>query len=398
MEENQQETQQVAVIIPDSPLEEKKRIDPMLIMLAKYIKQRLKQDWDLVIAITGEQGVGKSTIAIILAQLIDKKFDFERNMSFIPSADEIAKKFNELPQYSAYVIDEAIRSLYKLEWYNVVQQAIVKMYQTERYQNKATIIVIPRFRDLTENFRNQRVNIWINIMKRGSAVAYRRDKDKDIKDPWHFDENIKKKEARFKNKNLNQIRFKEKVYFETKLKNYLLSFNYDDLSPELKERYTQFKLQSREEAKAHNFSLESNSRNSKADETRAERYKKERDTIKERAFFAMKEKGVVKTMAEMEAMFETSSQNLKNITNETRAWVHNEFPDGKGLEKYPFQKSKQGYFIPLHFKYGNFEEPVPEIYRQPELTKKLMVHLRNKIPYLRENREGQDDKGVVLPT
>jgi hypothetical protein len=102
----------------------------------EYISERLRKDWDVVIAITGEEGVGKSTIMIELGKLIDKKFSLKRNVSFIPKANELAKQFQDIPEYSFLGVDEAIRALHKFDWMTNVQQTLLKLYATERYQHK----------------------------------------------------------------------------------------------------------------------------------------------------------------------------------------------------------------------------------------------------------------------
>lgn len=122
----------------------------------KILKQRLRGDWDIVIALTGEEGVGKTTLGILLAQAIDKEFTMQKNVAFIPDEKQIMEGFNGLPPLSAYLIDEAVKALNKWSWFNSLQQAIIKMYAVARFQNKCTILCMPRFRDLTENFRNHR--------------------------------------------------------------------------------------------------------------------------------------------------------------------------------------------------------------------------------------------------
>ncbi len=222
-------------------------IDKRLKDFANLVKRRLRQDWDLVIAITGEEGCGKSTFAMILGALIDRRFDFEKNVSFLPDEKEIRNEFRRLKKYQCYVIDEAIRSLYKMNFMSSLQQSLIQMWATERFQNKATILVLPRFKDLTENFRNHRVKVWIHVLARGHAVAYIRDDDSHSKDPWLFDYTFKYKFKAFKRSNVATIPVEERLKIERKLRNYLVDFEFPDMSEEDKSRYNELKHISRVE-------------------------------------------------------------------------------------------------------------------------------------------------------
>ena len=222
-------------------------LDKELIAFSNLIRRRLRQDWDIVIAITGEEGSGKSTLGMLLGGLIDKRFDFEKNVSFLPDSEEITKQFTSLKKYQCYVIDEAIRALYKMNFMSNLQQSLVQMWATERFQNKATIMIIPRFRDLTENFRNHRVKIWIHVLTRGHAVVYVRDDDPHNSDPWLFDYMMKYKQKAFGRRNIAAIDIERRLKTEQKMRNYLFDFTFPDLDPVDKNAYNYHKHESRKE-------------------------------------------------------------------------------------------------------------------------------------------------------
>ena len=224
---------------------DRENLDKELVAFTNLIRRRLRQDWDIVIAITGEEGSGKSTLGMLLAGLIDRRFRFDKNVSFLPDATEITREFRGLKKYQCYVIDEAIRALYKMNFMSNLQQTLVQMWATERFQNKATIMIIPRFRDLTENFRNHRVKIWIHVMTRGKAVVYVRDDDPHTSDPWLFDYMQKYKEKAFGKKSIATIDIDRKLKAERRMKNYLFDFEFPDLDPIDKNEYNYMKHQSR---------------------------------------------------------------------------------------------------------------------------------------------------------
>lgn len=231
-------------------IKEKERYNKTFAFFINKIKERLRDDWDLVIAVSGTEGVGKSSLGIEMCKAIDKNFLLDKNVSYLPDAKEIFDKLNSINQYGAYLIDEAVRVLHKHHWFDNVQQKINEWYATERYQNKVTILCIPRFTNLTENFRNHRVNIWVHVLARGIAIVYLKDLDKDTDDPWHIKFNRQLKEKLYKNKRVAEISIQAYLYAERKTKNYLFDFTFPDLAPEEKNLYLELKVKSRDKLKA----------------------------------------------------------------------------------------------------------------------------------------------------
>ena len=213
--------------------------------LAKNIKKRLRSDFDLVIAITGEEGVGKSTIAIWLAVLIDPKFNFENNMSFFPDPNKVTREYHALKKYSVYILDEAVRAVYKMDWQSKLQQSLVKMYTTERWQNKVSILCIPRFWDLAGHFRTHRVKVWIHVMERGHAFVYIKNIDKDSDDPWHLKRTLEIKKKAFRRTNVVGISMEKRMAVERKLNTYAGDFRFPDLPEGIKSMYNAKKVESR---------------------------------------------------------------------------------------------------------------------------------------------------------
>ena len=192
---------------------------------------------------------GKSTLAIFFGYLLDEKFNLINNMSLIPTEAEIVKEFRALPKYSAYIIDEAIKGLYKMNFYSMLQQAVIKMFATEGYQNKISFLLLPRFRDLTEQIRNHRVSIWIHIPERGIANVYKRDEDPHEIDPWHLRDALSIKSQHWYKKRKFSILDRssaEKQNIEIKVPNYWFTFTFPDLPEKIKDEYVALKMKSRE--------------------------------------------------------------------------------------------------------------------------------------------------------
>lgn len=194
------------------------KLDTNLKIFVKEIKKELRDEGHVVIGITGYPNSGKSNFTAILGCLIDENYQFDLNICFIPTSKEIEDKYMGFKKYSFFHIDEASRGLHKHKWHDKVQQKLNELYDTEREGHfLCTALIMPRFQNFTENFRNFMIKYWINLPQKGLAVFYKRDEDKDAKDPWHIEESYKAKLQTWKGKRVferdlpNQIRAEQKT-------------------------------------------------------------------------------------------------------------------------------------------------------------------------------------------
>lgn len=278
-------------------------LDPKLKKFCRFVVKRLENDYDYKIAISGRTGTGKSMgVAIPIAREIDPDFDLERNVAYVPEAGEIQSKFYAINPKGVLLVDEAIRGLHKHNWANYVQQVVVKMYNTERYQNKATILIMPRFKDFTEGFRNNLIDVWIHVLERGRAVAFIRDDDKDAEDPWHIKENEKIKDRMFRRRSVLGVGTEDLINAEKKTKNFFFDFNFPDLDETSKERYTALKLASR---KAIDYGVEEKeNKNVQAISIQLKKYANV-------TYNLLREKGLVQCPDDYAKLLQESERNLK---------------------------------------------------------------------------------------
>lgn len=152
-------------------------------VLADLIKTRQDSDMDAVLAISSDEGLGKSTLSIQLAMLIIQNFDLEKNMAY--ANKEIMAKFKDLEPNKGLIIDEAIRAIYKRDWMKNLNKTLIKLFAQIRFKRLFIILNIPNFLDLDKQIRNHRVFMWIHIYERGKAVIFKRsDSAYDKEDPW----------------------------------------------------------------------------------------------------------------------------------------------------------------------------------------------------------------------
>jgi hypothetical protein len=223
-----------------------KEIDVNLRYFCKKIRETLRDERDCVIAITGYPGVGKSNDAAIIGCIIDYDYTFEKNVCFIPTSEQIGEKYMSLNMFSILHIDEASRGLDKKRWYEKIQQKLNELYDTEREGHfLCTLLLMPRFQNFTENFRNFRIKYWINIIERGYCVVYRRDEDPHVKDPWHMDENYKLKEKRWRGKKILERDIASTIKMEQVSKNYWFWFRVPKIPDGIWKDYQKLKKDSR---------------------------------------------------------------------------------------------------------------------------------------------------------
>lgn len=255
---------------------------------AKYIRAELRNKGHVVIAITGYPGTGKSNFAAILGALIDYNYDFDGSICFIPDAEEIQKQYLELDMYSIFHVDEASRGLHKHKWQDKVQQKLNELYDTEREgHHLATIMIMPRFSNFAENFRNFMITYRINIPRRGIAVFYKRDDDPDAKDPWHIDENYKAKNEKWKKK-VYEKELKDFISLEQITPNYWFYCKIPPIPEEVWKVYQDLKRESRIQSKKKEEEAGKVTSRKKAYDTHAE---ERRTKIKE-----IMDKGYTKAM------------------------------------------------------------------------------------------------------
>jgi len=224
-----------------------KSLDKNFKYFCHLVKKDLRDGYDYVIAITGYPGVGKSQLGAIFDGQIDEAATLNKNICFIPTSKEIEKRYMSLPIYSPFHIDEASRGLHKHKWYDKVQQKLNLLFDTERENHYlCTIVIMPRFQNFTENFRNFRIKYWINILERGLGVVYKRDEDKDAKDPWHIEENYKLKEKKWYGKRIFERSLPDIVRKEQLTKNYWFYFKIPEIPKEIWAVYQELKKKSRE--------------------------------------------------------------------------------------------------------------------------------------------------------
>ena len=216
------------------------KVDKGLKDISDYMLTRVNNDFDCVVAVTGDEGVGKSSLAMWLAMLTDKKFSVKDSVVFSPKTQDAISQVKKLHRYGSIVMDEGIKMAYKLNWQNKVQQLLNMVYTLNRAENKMTIICIPQFTDLNTFFRKHRVYFWIHVYARGRAVVFKKIPNPYGQDPWMLDKNHKKILLAFLKKGHNYDAY-DVLQMLRSNPTFFHEFSFPDMPEEFKEEYNRLK-------------------------------------------------------------------------------------------------------------------------------------------------------------
>ncbi len=300
------------------------KVDENLKYFCKLIRKELREERDEVISITGYPGVGKSQTATIISCLIDHEYTFGSNICFIPTTKEVEIKYLSLPMYSVLHIDEASRSIHKHKWYDKMQQKLNELYDTEREGHYlCTILLMPRFQNFSENFRNFRIKYWINLIERGIGIVYKRDEDKDTRDPWHLDENYKLKQKKWYGKKTFERDIPSIIKMEQQTKNYWFYFTLPEIPKEVWSIYKGLKKESRNTSVEKDIEEVGETYKEKMDKKKRERQKKilelqpKNYNISELAvYFEVSEETIKRDLREIAARQKLERDSTHTLNNE----------------------------------------------------------------------------------
>jgi len=244
----------------------KKQLDKERIKISKLIKNftarayyRVRRDLDLYITITGREGFGKSSLALLLGYLIDPNFNLDDNVLYSPTVEEMNLKINyrkikqqgkEMPKgalkpYSVLIVDEAIKVVYKMEQWSGLQRFLKKLFALARTENKIIILCIPGFLDMGNNFR-KRMNYWANIFEREKEQAYcvveAASKNKYKNDRWNLKEHEKLYEREVGDRKYASLTPIQHLDIVKKVsKNYVFTFAFSKLPQVIFDKYVELK-------------------------------------------------------------------------------------------------------------------------------------------------------------
>lgn len=149
----------------------------------------VSEDWDNVIIISGDEGIGKSTLGLHLFdnwfhRLLEggkiKKINPEELINFVAlGMDQFLYGFKEMSQFFCILYDEA-GELSSLRMMNRFNFAVSKTYEVVRGDNLFSILVVPDIFYLNPFFSTRRARGHIHVYKRGKFAYWNKSKLRDM--------------------------------------------------------------------------------------------------------------------------------------------------------------------------------------------------------------------------
>jgi len=138
-----------------------------LYLMAYKCYRRLCKNNDVVVVITGREGVGKSTLAMKFAMLVSPTFSL-KNICF-----NRGQFFNGLDQCSkkdSFLLDEGNLIIFGRDYASKGSKNTIKLFSTMRQKNVMTIIAVPSFQTLDTYIRKHRVHFMFRVVRRGGGL------------------------------------------------------------------------------------------------------------------------------------------------------------------------------------------------------------------------------------
>jgi len=137
----------------------------------------ITDDFDCLIAITGEKGTGKSSLSLRVAieyyklYFPDKKFNMITNIFYESDANEIFEKLKRIPNGDVAIFDESSRIILAEEWNKTGNRMLKKIFAEIRTKHLIIIFSLPfQFANIDAKYRNSLFKFWIILFNRDFGV------------------------------------------------------------------------------------------------------------------------------------------------------------------------------------------------------------------------------------
>lgn len=145
-------------------------------------KSVIKKDWDMIFAVDGAEGSGKSVLAMQMAKYCDPNLELEQ-VVFTPK--EFRKVVINAKKYSAIIYDEAYTGLNSRATMSMINRTLISMLAEIRQKNLFIFVVMPCFFDLDKYVTLWRSRALIHVytgdnFQRGFFAFYNFDRKKQM--------------------------------------------------------------------------------------------------------------------------------------------------------------------------------------------------------------------------
>lgn len=143
-------------------------------ILNVWIKDTTKKNDDVVCLIFGREGVGKSSLALTIAEIINQKrgidFNLKNNMHF--SFRDWKKATVNSKAGTVQIIDEASKFLLSRRAMSAETVNALEFVQECRKFNNIHLVCIPSIKYIDKYFREDRINAAFHVTSKGRVTLY----------------------------------------------------------------------------------------------------------------------------------------------------------------------------------------------------------------------------------
>jgi len=151
--------------------------DKRVVELLLNVYEHLKQDYDYVLVVVGDTGVGKSHWVLNLFQtwyevILKKKLTESMVDQVTTDYKQWLKNFKNLGEFDMNVYDEGATSLNAKDHATTLSKDIAKLFNVFRAKKFFSVVVLPSFWDLNKYFRERRLRGLVYVDRRGHYKFY----------------------------------------------------------------------------------------------------------------------------------------------------------------------------------------------------------------------------------
>lgn len=154
----------------------------------KHLLYRNLANYDSMILITAEKGVGKSSAAISIARewmrLQGKQFNPARHIAY--NNADVMNKIDALNKFEVIIADEAVRFASAADWARKENKELKKKLAQVRTKHLLYILCFPlKIYKLEKNYLESFTNYWVDLFGRGIGACYVKDRN-PVQDTWRM--------------------------------------------------------------------------------------------------------------------------------------------------------------------------------------------------------------------
>lgn len=145
----------------------------LYLAVSRYARNCKDFDLNAIVAVVGEPGSGKSSLALRIAEILRDRYGFKfciDNVYFnlLDFLNAVSEK------HSVHILDEAGVQLYSRNYMSEINKTINYVTQTFRFKNSVVIFTLPHLRFLDKTARTLITHIWRTeaVVKNGQVKRY----------------------------------------------------------------------------------------------------------------------------------------------------------------------------------------------------------------------------------